>query len=327
MNEQSNTMEDSTVFVSQPHANDVLCGRGGKANNHPGNVCFRDLVRQRRPTYVAVRSKKEKGLISEGIVNEIRRLNPPGRFIIYDGKIKQWIEISERKAKRKTAQALREKTPADRKRLSDVARMQAGTEARSGTGNRSPWQHSMENVMDKFSSAFNCCGANPNATDFVAASPPLKKSYDASAGRPIPVPTVTPQKPDILGYSFGDASRSVTTEELTHISSVGGSAGIDEMFGACDSICDCPDNYCCCYDDFYMDEDSNERKVAAPIISVDEDELMRQEIITPPSRNMHGNVCHGLEDFFAAKGDFEPLFEIDMDDDALQADTVHSTNF
>lgn len=320
--EQSNSMDidDSPVFVTRPHDHDVLCGRGGKANNHPGNVRFRELVKQKKPTYVALRFKREKGLISEGIVNEIKRLDPPGRFLIYDGKVKQWLEISERKAKRKTAQALREKAPADRKRLS-VTRMQAATAARSVSGgNRSPWQNSMENVMGKFSSAFGCCGNANDAADNTAMCPPLTKSYDHSIGDPLPLP----QRPDILGYSFGESSKSFTTEESTLISSMQDSVDTDGMFGTCD-ICHNCSQECECYDEIMADSDDT--KIAAPVISVDEDELMRSEIITPPHRNMNGEVCHGLDDFFAAKNDFEPLFDIDINDDALQAEAVSSANF
>lgn len=322
--EQNDSMdiEDSPVFVTQPHDHDVLCGRGGKANNHPGNVRFRDRVRQKKPTYVAVPFKREKGLISEGIVNEIKRLDPPGRFLIYDGKAKQWVEISERKARRKTAQALREKAPADRKKLSD-ARVKAGKEARSAGGNRSPWQNSMENVMGKLSSAFNCCGNNTDAKHHVEPCPPLTKSYDFSSGDPLPAPLVTPSKPDILGYSFGDASRSVATEDSTLISSMQDSVDTDGMYGTCDMS----DNSTCshdCIDELLRDVDDTK-----PATSVNEYELMRSEIITPPNRNMNGEICHGLDDFFALKeeNNFEPFFDFDMNDDALQADTVSSTNF
>ena len=89
--------------------NDVLCGRGGLTNNHPGNVFFRSLVRNRQEAYLFA-SKRDKALVAHGIVDVIRLLKPPGRFLKKDKK-DIWVEIGNKKAREKTSQALREKAP------------------------------------------------------------------------------------------------------------------------------------------------------------------------------------------------------------------------
>jgi hypothetical protein len=90
--------------------NDVLCGRGGLTNNHPGNVFFRSLVRSKQESYLFA-SKRDKALVAHGIVDIIRNLNPPGRFLKKKKEGDCWIEIGNKKAREKTSQALREKAP------------------------------------------------------------------------------------------------------------------------------------------------------------------------------------------------------------------------
>ena len=96
-------------WSSNVTVNDVLCGRGGLTNNHPGNVFFRTLVRNRQETYLFA-SKRDKALVAHGIVDVVRSLKPPGRFLKKDKK-NFWIEIGNKKAREKTSQALREKAP------------------------------------------------------------------------------------------------------------------------------------------------------------------------------------------------------------------------
>ena len=38
--------------IVTPHPHDVLCGRGGGSNNHPGNESFRELVNEVKVPYV-----------------------------------------------------------------------------------------------------------------------------------------------------------------------------------------------------------------------------------------------------------------------------------
>lgn len=95
--------------------NDVLCGRGGLTNNARGNIFFRHLVRMKQDAYLMA-SKREKAGVAREIVEAIKCLNPPGRFLKKDASGK-WVEIGERKAREKTSQALREGAPEKRQGL------------------------------------------------------------------------------------------------------------------------------------------------------------------------------------------------------------------
>lgn len=91
--------------------NDVLCGRGGLTNHHPGNVFFRRLVRMKQESYLLA-TKREKAGVAKEIVDLIRCLTPSGRFLKKDAQNPgHWIEIGDRKAREKTSQALREGAP------------------------------------------------------------------------------------------------------------------------------------------------------------------------------------------------------------------------
>eukprot|EP00555_Chaetoceros_dichaeta_P006916 CAMPEP_0198255644 /NCGR_PEP_ID=MMETSP1447-20131203/5718_1 /TAXON_ID=420782 /ORGANISM="Chaetoceros dichaeta, Strain CCMP1751" /LENGTH=580 /DNA_ID=CAMNT_0043942057 /DNA_START=118 /DNA_END=1860 /DNA_ORIENTATION=- len=97
-----------TTGIEFPHDNDVLSGRGNFVNGHPGNKQFRDYVHKQRDHYTAT-PKGDKPLFAKLIVNTIRNLIPPGRFLIQDKNSKLWSDIGDRKAWDKTRQALREK--------------------------------------------------------------------------------------------------------------------------------------------------------------------------------------------------------------------------
>lgn len=101
----------------EPTASDVLCGRGGTINTHPGNAKYRQLVEQRKRVYLTARFKREKRLISESIIKEIRNQSPPGRFLNRDAKDGDWYDIGDIKAREKTSQALRENLPKLRREI------------------------------------------------------------------------------------------------------------------------------------------------------------------------------------------------------------------
>lgn len=92
------------------HEHDVLSGRGNFVNYHAGNEHFRALVRKHKVAYVAC-PKPQKGKFSKIIVDEIKSLDPPGRFLKQDAATKLWYDIGEKKAFDKTRQALREGAP------------------------------------------------------------------------------------------------------------------------------------------------------------------------------------------------------------------------
>ena len=104
--------------IRTPHANDVLCGRGGGINSHPGNKNFRNWVRERKEAYNLATSKVAKAGVAREIVQIVRCLSPAGRFLMREGgntsSSSYWVEIDDNKAMAKTSQALREGAPAIR---------------------------------------------------------------------------------------------------------------------------------------------------------------------------------------------------------------------
>ncbi|KAL3808080.1 hypothetical protein ACHAXA_006842, partial [Cyclostephanos tholiformis] len=107
------------LTTTTPHHNDVLCGRGGTVNAHPGNEQYRKFVDQKKRLYLTARFKREKRLISSKIVDEIRNLDPPGRFLLKDANSDVWRDIGDEKARDKTSQSLRENALAVRRQLED----------------------------------------------------------------------------------------------------------------------------------------------------------------------------------------------------------------
>lgn len=97
--------------------NDVLCGRGVTTNRHEGNVQYRSLVALYKEEYVTS-TKKQKMKISRNLVQAIRSLNPPGRFLDKDPSTGHWFDIGDRKAIEKTSQALRDGAKQVRQQLS-----------------------------------------------------------------------------------------------------------------------------------------------------------------------------------------------------------------
>ena len=83
---------------------DVLCGRGGGANRHSGNILFHQLVKKNQSAYLQAQ-KANKKLVAKSIVDEIRRLG--GRFLKHDDN-GNLFDIGDVKANDKTCQALRE---------------------------------------------------------------------------------------------------------------------------------------------------------------------------------------------------------------------------
>jgi hypothetical protein len=99
--------------------NDVLSGRGGGTNVHPGNRNFRDLINLHRRAYLKAR-KNDKPAISRAIVRAIRETT--GKFLKKDEKSGLWFEIGDDAAREKTSQALRQRAPEMRKLLFDTER-------------------------------------------------------------------------------------------------------------------------------------------------------------------------------------------------------------
>jgi hypothetical protein len=102
--------------IVAPNQHDVLCGRGGGTNNHVGNELFRQMVNQKKRSYLNS-CKRDKPAVSRGIVQAIRNLEPSGRFLQRDEATGLWYDIGDQKAREKTSQALREGAPEIRKSM------------------------------------------------------------------------------------------------------------------------------------------------------------------------------------------------------------------
>jgi len=112
-------VDASTEGISTFEENDVLSGRGGGTNVHPGNRNFRDLINLHRRSYLKAR-KNDKPAISRAIVRAIRESG--GRFLKKGNKSDLWFEIGDDAAREKTSQALRQRAPEMRKLLFDSER-------------------------------------------------------------------------------------------------------------------------------------------------------------------------------------------------------------
>lgn len=104
--------------IKEPHENDVMYGRGGGTNHHPGNKQYRKMVEDRKLEYVNCK-RLDKPLVALEIIREWRSQIPPGRFLKLDEKTGLWNDVGDKKAREKTSQALREKAPMIRKQQDD----------------------------------------------------------------------------------------------------------------------------------------------------------------------------------------------------------------
>jgi hypothetical protein len=88
--------------------NDVLCGRGGLANKHRGNLLYRQLVNANKDLYQSCGKKKNHKYFLAISIIEAVEIQGGGRFLRRDDKLGDWVTISREDAFSKTSQALRE---------------------------------------------------------------------------------------------------------------------------------------------------------------------------------------------------------------------------
>lgn len=95
--------------------NDVLFGRGGGINSHPGNMNYRNIVAKNKRAYNLASNKQEKARISQSVIDMIHNMSPRGRFLMKANRDDQlWTEVEHSDAMKKTSQALREGAPSIR---------------------------------------------------------------------------------------------------------------------------------------------------------------------------------------------------------------------
>jgi len=99
--------EMSEDRIIEPTENDILMGRGGKNNQHVGNEKLRHFARGRCDDYRKA-FKKRKSSISRELVQQVRDMNPPGRFLKKDSTSGLWEDVGDEVAREKASQALRD---------------------------------------------------------------------------------------------------------------------------------------------------------------------------------------------------------------------------
>ena len=154
---------EDVIACVQP--DDVLCGRGGETNHHPGNVQYRGLVKKYQRLYLKAK-RRDKPKIARLIVDTVRRRT--GRFLKKDQVAGVWKDVGNNKAREKTSQALREGAPEirdhDTKRKSSDGNV---VTPNSSTGSLAP----IDDTMASFPGAAEC--------DIMQASKKAKMSTTA----------------------------------------------------------------------------------------------------------------------------------------------------
>jgi len=88
------------AHIEKPGPNDVISGRGGGSNNHPGNVKFRRIVEDLKPTYQAS-TRQEKTKLSTKVVADWRAMDPSGRFLKENEETGLWDDVGDKEARKK----------------------------------------------------------------------------------------------------------------------------------------------------------------------------------------------------------------------------------
>jgi hypothetical protein len=107
-----------TQYVGQPRDVDVVLGRGGKSNHHPGNKRYRDEVQNLQKWYKAS-DKSEKTELSQHLVNFVHSYG--GHFVKQEKGTGRWYVVSNLVARRKASQALREHLSSEERLAKKVA--------------------------------------------------------------------------------------------------------------------------------------------------------------------------------------------------------------
>ena len=87
---------------------DVLCERGAASNKHEGNLVYLDYVRSLREQYRKLPNDKMKTNLIMNVIEWVHRRG--GRFLKRKEKDSDlWFEITEKAAREKVGQALRDR--------------------------------------------------------------------------------------------------------------------------------------------------------------------------------------------------------------------------
>jgi hypothetical protein len=100
------TKKGRVYIADDIREDDVLCGRGGRSNNHPGNKRYRQVVNDFRIMYQNTEAKTVKTDLSRAIVEHCCFYG--ARFLKTDNASGRYFVLTKAEARKKTSQALRE---------------------------------------------------------------------------------------------------------------------------------------------------------------------------------------------------------------------------
>jgi hypothetical protein len=92
----------------EPGEYDVVCGRGKGAYNRSGNMHMRVIVQGHIEEYLSARTKLDKSLALNNIIEEIRAQNDGNAKFVKQQKGGAWFEIGDELAREKVGHAIRE---------------------------------------------------------------------------------------------------------------------------------------------------------------------------------------------------------------------------
>ena len=98
-------------YVDRYYDNDILFGRGGRSNHHPGNKKYRDLIVETQAHYRSC-DKSRKTEVAQNLVDRIKN-EFNSRFLELDPETNRWYIVPNIVARRKCGQALRENNTAE----------------------------------------------------------------------------------------------------------------------------------------------------------------------------------------------------------------------
>lgn len=91
---------------------DILYGRGLFIQSHPGNKRYRKVVQNRKTQYAMMTTTQDKNAVAIQVLQDIKMLNPPSRFLVRRndaGSSDEWSLVqNESSILTKIKQALRE---------------------------------------------------------------------------------------------------------------------------------------------------------------------------------------------------------------------------
>jgi hypothetical protein len=95
------------VYVDKYTDFDVIFGRGGRSNHHPGNKMYRVQIKEKQSIYRSCENKREKTVIAQCVVDHVNK-NQKGRFLELDTTCNRWYLVPNNGARTKVGQALRD---------------------------------------------------------------------------------------------------------------------------------------------------------------------------------------------------------------------------